>query len=32
MTGMQWKAQWQMKSEPCITMRKPAGPWPETAG
>ena len=32
MTGMQWKAQWQMKSEPCITMRKPPGPWPETAG
>lgn len=32
MTGMQWKAQWQMKSEPCITMRKPPGPWPETQG
>ena len=32
MTGMQWKAQWQMKSEPCITMRKPPGPWPDTAG
>jgi len=32
MTGMQWKAQWQMKSEPCITMRKPPGPWAETAG
>jgi hypothetical protein len=31
MTGMQWKAQWQMKSEPCITIRKPPGPWPETA-
>jgi hypothetical protein len=27
MTGMQWKANWQMKSEPCLTMRKPAGPW-----
>ena len=32
MTGMQWKAQWQMKSEPCITMRKPPGPWPEMTG
>ena len=31
MTGMQWKAQWQMKSEPCITMRKPPGPWPDAA-
>ena len=27
MTGMQWKANWQMKGEPCLTMRKPAGPW-----
>ena len=27
MTGMQWKANWQMKSEPCLTMRKPQGPW-----
>mgnify|MGYP000523653353 FL=1 len=27
MTGMQWKANWQMKSEPCLTMRKPPGPW-----
>ena len=24
MTGMQWKANWKMKSEPCITLRKPA--------
>lgn len=32
MTGMQWKAQWQMKSEPCITMRKPPGPWADMAG
>lgn len=29
MTGMQWKAQWRMKSEPCFTMRKPPGPWPD---
>jgi len=28
MTGMQWKANWKMKGEPCITMRKPPGPWP----
>jgi hypothetical protein len=28
MTGMQWKANWKMKSEPCRTMRKPAAPWP----
>jgi hypothetical protein len=27
MTGMQWKANWQMQSEPCLTMRKPPGPW-----
>jgi hypothetical protein len=27
MTGMQWKANWRMKSEPCHTMRKPPGPW-----
>jgi len=27
MTGMQWKANWKMKSEPCHTMRKPPGPW-----
>jgi hypothetical protein len=24
MTGMQWKANWQMKSEHCLTLRKPA--------
>jgi CelD/BcsL family acetyltransferase involved in cellulose biosynthesis len=30
MTGMQWKANWQMNSEPCLTMRKPAGPWRNT--
>ena len=29
MTGMQWKANWKMKSEPCFTMRKPPGPWAE---
>ncbi|MBT8471768.1 MAG: GNAT family N-acetyltransferase [Marinicaulis sp.] len=28
MTGMQWKANWKMKSEPCRTMRKPPAPWP----
>jgi hypothetical protein len=28
MTGMQWKANWKMKSEPCTTMRKPPAPWP----
>jgi hypothetical protein len=28
MTGMQWKANWKMNSEPCLTMRKPAAPWP----
>ena len=27
MTGMQWKADWRMKSEPCRTMRKPTAPW-----
>jgi hypothetical protein len=26
MTGMQWKANWKMKGEPCLTMRKPAKP------
>lgn len=30
MTGMKWKADWKMKSEPCRTFRKPPGPWPET--
>ncbi len=29
MTGMKWKADWRMKSEPCHTMRKPPGPWPD---
>jgi hypothetical protein len=28
MTGMKWKADWRMKSEPCRTMRKPTAPWP----
>ena len=28
MTGMQWKANWKMKGEPCVTMRKPPAPWP----
>ncbi len=32
MTGMQWKANWQMKSEPCVTMRKPPAPWPAATG
>jgi len=32
MTGMKWKADWKMKAEPCITMRKPPGPWPDAAG
>ena len=32
MTGMQWKADWRMKSEPCRTMRKPTAPWPATPG
>lgn len=27
MTGMQWKADWRMNGEVCITMRKPSGPW-----
>lgn len=30
MTGMQWKAHWKMKSEPCVTMRKPPAPWAES--
>ncbi len=29
MIGMQWKANWKMKSEPCRTLRKPPAPWPE---
>lgn len=32
MTGMQWKANWKMKGEPCLTMRKPPAPWPATPG
>ena len=32
MTGMKWKADWKMKSEPCLTMRKPPAPWPDTTG
>ena len=27
MVGMQWKANWKMKSEACVTMRKPPAPW-----
>ena len=30
MTGMRWKADWKMKGEPCITLRKPPAPWPES--
>lgn len=30
MTGMKWKADWKMKGEPCITMRKPPAPWAES--
>lgn len=26
MTGMQWKANWKMNSEPCVTLRKPLAP------
>lgn len=29
MTGMKWKSDWKMKSEPCRTLRKPAAPWPD---
>ena len=32
MTGMQWKANWKMKGEPCVTMRKPPAPWPAPPG
>ncbi len=28
MTGMQWKANWKMRGEPVVTLRKPPGPWP----
>mgnify|MGYP001813310308 CR=1 FL=1 len=31
MTGMQWKADWKMKGEPCLTLRKPPAPWPNHA-
>jgi hypothetical protein len=31
MTGMKWKADWKMKGEPCLTLRKPAGPWSDTS-
>ena len=31
MTGMQWKANWQMNSETCLTMRKPPAPWPDSS-
>jgi hypothetical protein len=31
MTGMQWKANWKMKGEPCLTFRKPSAPWPDAA-
>ena len=27
MTGMQWKANWKMTGEPCLTLRKPPAPW-----
>jgi hypothetical protein len=26
MTGMQWKANWKMKAEPCLTLHKPPAP------
>jgi len=29
MTGMKWKADWEMQSEECLTFRKPNMPWPE---
>ena len=32
MTGMQWKADWRMRGEPCLTMRKPPAQWPQVAG
>jgi len=32
MTGMQWKASWKMKGEPCLTLRKPPAPWPDMSG
>lgn len=30
MTGMQWKADWKMQSEPCRSLRKPVEPWPSS--
>ena len=27
MTGMKWKADWKMKGEACLTLRKPPAPW-----
>ena len=32
MTGMQWKANWKMKGEPCVTMRKPPAPATQSKG
>ena len=32
MTGMQWKANWKMKGEPCLTLRKPPAPWHDAQG
>ena len=32
MTGMQWKANWKMQGERCVTMRKPPAPWPDAVG
>ena len=31
MTGMRWKADWKMKGEPCLTLRKPPAPWPSAS-
>ena len=31
MTGMRWKADWKMKGEPCLTLRKPPAPSPDHA-
>jgi hypothetical protein len=31
MTGMKWKADWKMKGEPCLTLRKPPAPSPDHA-
>ncbi|MBT8078878.1 MAG: hypothetical protein KJO31_09865 [Gammaproteobacteria bacterium] len=32
MTGMKWKADWKMKGEPCVSLRKPPSPWPDAPG